>query len=216
MSANERFQLFYAVRKEMTGKTQPVRFIEIGSFSGASLFLTYMTMKLRRVAFQGYSIEPAGTPQLQVVFEKIKDVRHIKMLSSDAAPVLKKEFDSDGNKAQFIFVDGDHFYDGVLQDIINFFPLCAPGGIMVFHDWLPPLTDENREAVHFMHNGREPGVRRACEEILENKYHCERIDLPLLYPTNPTQTQAYLPIIPGVYSTIRAYRKPQETNNART
>ena len=43
---------------------------------------------------------------------------------------------------------------------------------------------------------------------MEETYHCELIEIPLLYPTDPTQTQAYLPIIPGVFSTIRVYRKP--------
>ena len=80
---------------------------------------------------------------------------------------------------------------------------------MMFHDYLPPLNDENREAILFHHGGNEPGIRQACQEFMENTYGCEVIDIPLLYPTDPTQSQAYLPIIPGVFSTIRAYRKPQ-------
>jgi hypothetical protein len=44
---------------------------------------------------------------------------------------------------------------------------------------------------------------------MENTYGCEVLDIPLLYPTDPTQSQAHLPIIRGVFSTIRAYRKPQ-------
>ena len=42
---------------------------------------------------------------------------------------------------------------------------------------------------------------------MEDTYHCEIIELPLLYPEDPTQTQAFLPIIPGVFSTLRVYRK---------
>jgi hypothetical protein len=42
---------------------------------------------------------------------------------------------------------------------------------------------------------------------MEDEYGCEQIEIPLLYPTDPTQTQAYLPIIPGVFSSIRVYRK---------
>jgi predicted O-methyltransferase YrrM len=208
MSVNERFQLFYALKEIVPVKSNPVRFIEIGSFAGASLFLTWMTMKLRRVQFAGYAIEPAGTPQLYVVLEKTAGVRHLKMFSHDAAPLLSREFGGDGNAAQFIFIDGDHFYDGIRRDIINFYPLCAPGGIMVFHDWLPVLTEENREYILSHHAGKEPGVRRACEELMEKEYGCELVELPLLYPADPTQTQAYLPVIPGVFSTVRAYRKP--------
>ncbi len=46
----------------------------------------------------------------------------------------------------------------------------------------------------------------ACA-LMENTYHCEAIDIPLLCPADLTQTQAHLPIIPGVFSTIRTYRK---------
>jgi hypothetical protein len=80
---------------------------------------------------------------------------------------------------------------------------------MMFHDYLPPLDADNREAIMYHHAGNEPGIRQACQELMENTYRCEVLDLPLLYPTDPTQTQAHLPIIPGVFSTIRAYRKPQ-------
>ena len=78
---------------------------------------------------------------------------------------------------------------------------------MVFHDYLPPLNDENRTAILFHHGGKEPGIRQACQELMDKTYHCERVEVPLLYPTDPTQTQAHLPIIPGVFSTLRVYRK---------
>jgi hypothetical protein len=96
----------------------------------------------------------------------------------------------------------------VKRDILDYYPLLAPGGIMAFHDYLPALTPDNREAVLFPHEGNEPGIRQACQEVMEEKYHCELMDVPLLHPTDPTQTQAHFPIIPGVYSTLRAYRKP--------
>jgi predicted O-methyltransferase YrrM len=131
------------------------------------------------------------------------------MFSHQAAPQLQQLFERDGNFPPFIFIDGDHSYKGVRQDIIDYFPLLAPGGIMVFHDYLPPLNDENREGILFHHAGNEPGIRQACEELMENTYGCEVLDIPLLYPTDPTQSQAHLPIIPRVFSTIRAYRKPQ-------
>jgi len=59
--------------------------------------------------------------------------------------------------------------------------------------------------IRLHHGGKEPGIRQACQELMENAYRCEVPDIPLLYPTDPTQTQAHLPIIPGVFSTVRAY-----------
>jgi hypothetical protein len=120
---------------------------------------------------------------------------------------LKQIFEADGNFPLFIFIDGDHSYQGVRQDILDYFPILAPGGIMAFHDYLPAMNDENRDPILFHHGGQEPGIKQACEELMENVYGCEAIHIPLLYPTDPTQTQAHLPIIPGVFSTIRVYRK---------
>ena len=210
MSPNERFQLYYALRQLLPEPSSPFRFVEIGSFAGSSLFLTCKALKRIVPQLQGFAVEPEGHPQLYKVLQHLEDdVTHLRMFSHQALPQLQQMFEQDGNLPTFIFVDGDHTYEGVRQDILNYFPLLAPGGIMVFHDYLPPLNDENREAILYHHAGNEPGIRQACEELMENTYHCEVLELPLLYPTDPTQTQPYLPIIPGVFSTIRVYRKPQ-------
>ncbi len=210
MSPNERFQLYYALRKLLPETSSPLRFVEIGSFAGSSLFLNCKALKRIAPQLQGFAVEPGGHPPFYEVLKHLQgDVTHLCMFSHQAAPQLKQVFEQDSRLATFIFVDGDHTYEGVKQDIIDYFPLLAPGGIMIFHDYLPPLNDENREAIFYHHAGNEPGIRQACQELMENAYGCEVLDLPLLYPTDPTQTQAYLPIIPGVFSTIRAYRKPQ-------
>lgn len=210
MSPNERFQLYYALRNLLPNSSSPVRFVEIGSFAGSSLFLTCKALKRIASQLQGFAIEPGGHPQFYEVLKLLQgEVTHLRMFSHQAVPQLQQLFEQDGKLPTFIFVDGDHSYEGVRQDIIDYFPLLAPGGIMMFHDYLPPLNDENREEILFHHAGNEPGIRQACQELMENTYGCEVIDIPLLYPTDPTQSQAYLPIIPGVFSTIRAYRKPQ-------
>jgi Flp pilus assembly protein TadD len=210
MSVNERFQLYYTLRQLLPERSSPLRFVEIGSFAGSSLFLTCQALKRMAPQLQGFAVEPGGHPQFYEVLKHFQDdVTHLQMFSHQAAPQLKQIFEQDGNFPPFMFIDGDHSYEGVRQDILNYFPLLAPGGIMLFHDYLPPLNEENQEAILFHHGGNEPGIRQACQELMEKTYRCEVIDLPLLYPTDPTQSQACLPIIPGVFSTIRAYRKPQ-------
>lgn len=209
MSINERFQLYYTLRQLLPESTFPLRFVEIGSFAGSSLFLICQALKRIAPQLQGYAVDPGGHPQLQRVLEHLQnEVTHLRMFSHQALPQLKQIFAQDG-PPPFMFIDGDHSYEGVRQDILNYYPLLAPGGMMLFHDYLPPLNEENQEAILFHHGGKEPGIRQACEELMENTYGCELVELPLLYPTDPTQTQAHLPIIPGVFSTIRAYRKPQ-------
>jgi cephalosporin hydroxylase len=208
MSANERFQLYYAFRKELPIARLPLRFVEIGSFSGASLFLAHQALSRLGIQFQGICIEPGGTEQFHEIVKLLaEDVIHLPMPSHEAAGRLSVMFEPD-RLPEIIFVDGDHRYEGVRQDILDFYPLLAPGGIMLFHDFLPPVDDANRAAIADHHGSTEPGIRQACLELMEGRYGCRRIELPLLYPTDPTQTQPQLPIIPGVFSTVRAYRKP--------
>jgi len=129
------------------------------------------------------------------------------MFSYQAAAQLQKVFAGDGIFPELIYIDGDHTYDGVKRDILDYFSLLAKGGIMVFHDYLPPLNSDNAEAILSHHAGNEPGIRRACQEMMEGQYHAEVLDIPLLCPEDPTQTQPQLAIIPGVFSTLKVYRK---------
>lgn len=208
MSVNERFQLYYVVRILLPQRQEPVRFVEIGSYGGASLRLICSALQRRGCGYQGFSIEPAGTGQFhQVVASLQQHVVHLPLYSHDAVEKLEQLF-SAGQLPELIFVDGDHRYEGVRQDIRDYYRLLAPGGIMLFHDWLPEPDDRNKALIYSHHDNAEPGVRRACAELLEADQRLVPLELPLLYPDDPTQTQAHLPIIPGVFSTMRAYRKP--------
>jgi len=207
MSLNERFQLFHVIAQLLQPLSSPFRFIEVGSFAGGSLLLTYLTLKEMGVHVQGFSVDPGRHPSLLKILEFIgPEVSYLPMFSHEAVASISRTF-QEGNLPQFIFIDGDHSYAGVKRDMIDYYPLLAPGGIMLFHDWLPPLDAVNQESILFHHGGQEPGIRQACEEILERAYGLVPLELPLLHPTDPTQTQPHLPIIPGVFSTIRAYRK---------
>lgn len=53
--------------------------------------------------------------------------------------------------ASMIFLDGNHDYEAVLQDILNYKPLLAEGGLLCGHDY----DDSNW-----------PGVRKAVDELL--------------------------------------------------
>ena len=209
MSANERFQLYYAARCLLPIRQEPVRFIEIGSYSGASLMLLCSAMKRLDCEYQGVSVEPVGTGRFEEVVESLKrNVIHLPLYSHEAFKRLNLMFEP-GNLPELVFVDGDHSYEGVRQDIIDYYQLLAPGGIMLLHDYLPEPDRNNRAVIYSHHDNAEPGIRRACQEILEQGLQLVPVVLPLLYPDDPTQTQAHLPIIPGVFSTMRAYRKPE-------
>ncbi len=42
-----------------------------------------------------------------------------------------------GHPIDFAFIDGDHTYEGVKSDFLNYGHLVRPGGIIAFHDILP-------------------------------------------------------------------------------
>jgi hypothetical protein len=43
----------------------------------------------------------------------------------------------DGEPLDLLFVDGDHSYEGVKQDVVDYAPLVRPGGIVALHDIVP-------------------------------------------------------------------------------
>jgi predicted O-methyltransferase YrrM len=209
MCINERFQLFDLIQRFIPRTSRPLRYIEVGSYAGGSLALIHGACKRSHDRVEGFAVEPGGQPQFFDVLKSLgNEVTHLRAFSHEAAPKLKTHFEHDGNPPRLILIDGDHSHEGVRRDILDYYPLLAPGGVIIFHDFLPPLDDSNRSAILFHHGGSEPGIRRACEELMEQTFHAIPLDLPLLHPTDPTQTQAHLPIIPGVFSTLRAYRKP--------
>lgn len=53
----------------------------------------------------------------------------------------------------FAFIDGDHGYDGVRADWLNYSPLVRPGGIVAFHDTWPN------------YDRHEPGVVAWVDEL---------------------------------------------------
>jgi predicted O-methyltransferase YrrM len=49
-----------------------------------------------------------------------------------------------GAPLDFLFIDGDHTYEGVRQDFETYGPLVRPGGLVAFHDIAPPAQDRPR------------------------------------------------------------------------
>ena len=71
----------------------------------------------------------------------------------------------DDNQLDFLFIDGDHSYEGVKKDFEMYSPLVRKGGIIAFHDIAPNGILE-----------LTGGVSRFWKEIEKKNYYQEIIN----------------------------------------
>jgi predicted O-methyltransferase YrrM len=123
---------------------RPVRYLEIGSFEGASLAFVYSLLdgNVRIAAidqFADYSELPGKS--LSVV-EKTFDANVRTMGATDAVRKLKgrsldhlsKLIDA-GETFDLIYIDGSHHALDVMVDAVLAWRLLAPSGLMIFDDY---------------------------------------------------------------------------------
>ena len=80
-----------------------------------------------------YCIDPFDRKpyRYEQAIDKLKQFSNytlLKMTSTDAAEIVPDDLD-------FIFIDGDHSYEGVKADLENWVPKIKPGGVLIGHDW---------------------------------------------------------------------------------
>lgn len=135
--------------------------IEIGSYAGesAELFVAsgaFSTLYCIDPWEMGYDPNDTtagdGLPIAESEFDKRfrnnPVVVKVKRYSSDAAQMF-----ADG-AIDFIYIDGDHRYEHVKEDLELYVPKIKPGGIIAGHDYGGPST---------------PGVKQAVDEYFGEK-----------------------------------------------
>ena len=136
------------------------RVVEIGSYCGGSTVVIATTARRLNPRVRVFAVEPfaATGDRYQKDYESLFDrnvadwavtdtIVKVRQMSHDAAKTWKDPID-------FLYVDGDHEYDGVVADIRAFVPFVRVGGIVAFHDYKPG----------------KPGVPRAVDELVA-PYH---------------------------------------------
>ena len=113
----------------------PSHFVEIGSFVGGSA--AFMAVEIinsrKKIRFDcvDWWNHPVGN--LENFTENLKPVwghfTPMKMISWEAAKYYKDQ------SLDFVFVDGDHSYEGVCRDIQAWLPKVKPGGVLAGHDY---------------------------------------------------------------------------------
>ncbi len=121
-------------------------YLEIGSASGGAARFLSLNSGFHRIT----SIDDGKHPRASSQDENLAACNNDVMLftgdshSEDAATWLRNQ-----PRPDVAFIDGDHSYEGVTQDVEMVLPRCSPGALIVLHDTV--ACD---------------GVRRAWEELL--------------------------------------------------
>lgn len=123
---------------------KPRRVLEIGTARGGTLYLwtqaaapdaTLISLDLPGGAFGG--AYPAWRIPFYGAFAREKQTMHLLQEDSHLAQTSQKVKDLlQGASLDFLFIDGDHTYEGVKADFETYAPLVRPGGLVAFHDIL--------------------------------------------------------------------------------
>lgn len=127
---------------QVVNKLKPRIVIEIGTATGGTLFLfcrvaaedaTIISIDLPGGQFGGgYS---SWKVPLYKAFKLHRQTLHLIRADSHLESTLQKVKKLlNDKKVDFLFIDGDHSYDGVKMDFEKFSPLVKDGGLIAFHD----------------------------------------------------------------------------------
>ena len=148
----------------------PAHFVEVGSWKGKSsaFMATEIIRSQKQIKFDcvdtwegspehqaGGQFEDAHVINNTLFDEFVKNMlpvhmhyRAIKLMSTQAASQYEDQ------SLDFVFLDGDHSYASVKEDILAWLPKVKSGGFLGGHDYGPP--------------GLFPGVAQAVHELCDN------------------------------------------------
>jgi predicted O-methyltransferase YrrM len=154
-------------------RLRPRHLLEIGSSAGGTLFLwtraaaedaTVVSIDLPA----GGVRDPEEADRLRR-FEGFRRGRQqLYLLRADShADVTRRRLAKllEGRALDFLFIDGDHSYDGIRRDFADYAPLVRPRGLIALHDIHPHPQGWGGEVPRFWTEIRD---RYAGSELLES------------------------------------------------
>jgi predicted O-methyltransferase YrrM len=154
-------------------RLRPRRLLEIGSSAGGTLYLW------TRAAAEDATIVSVDLPSGGVGdpeeaerlhrFERFRRGRQrLYLLRADSHAGLTRRRLAEilqGQGLDFLFIDGDHSYDGVRRDFDDYAPLVRPDGLIAMHDVHPHSQGWGGEVPQFWSEIRD---RYAGSELVES------------------------------------------------
>src|SRR5277367_2618450 len=134
--------LEFAELAEEIGRLTPQAALEIGTYSGGTLFvlcrLSAPDAIIISIDLPGGAFGGGYTWMQQMVFRKFTRERQklfcIRADSHASTTVAKAVRGLRGRALDYLLIDGDHSYEGVKRDFELDAPLVRTGGIIAFHD----------------------------------------------------------------------------------
>ncbi|EMA44512.1 O-methyltransferase-like protein [Halococcus morrhuae DSM 1307] len=148
---------------EAVAASDPETVCEIGTARGGSYYVwaqylaasNYLSIDLPGGRFGGgHSLRRAEF--LRDVCDR-PDVDQAFLRGDSHSPATARHVEEilDGDAIDFLFIDGDHTYDGVKDDFERYSPFVADGGLIAFHDIVTIDHDPDCEVDRFWHELRE-------------------------------------------------------------
>lgn len=127
---------------------QPRRALEIGTAHGGTLYawarIAAEDAKLISIDLPGGAFGGGYTEEMrQRIVSYVLPKQTLELYASDSHQPETRDLAAaalGGQPADFLFIDGDHTYQGVRQDFEMYAPLVRRGGIVAFHDVMPNPT----------------------------------------------------------------------------
>lgn len=153
---------FESLLQHVFGRNSIKTVLEIGTCGGGSLFCfcrmaapdaLVISVDLPGGFFGGGA--PAWKQRLFKGFVLTGQRLHLLRLNShDRSTYERVQELLAGKKLDFLFIDGDHTFEGVKQDFEMYSPLVRPGGFVGFHDTLNDAPIDTKEFGHKIGVGR--------------------------------------------------------------
>jgi len=123
---------------KLLSELRPRTICEIGSDRGGTLGL-YAAVSAPNVRILSIDIQyrPARRSAFPRLAQPGQQITCLEADSHDSDTLRKVRAWLANDTFDFLFVDGDHSYEGVKMDFESFAPLVTPGGLIAFHDIVP-------------------------------------------------------------------------------
>ena len=114
----------------------PKRICEIGTYNGGTNFMLYHNLPSVNIMI-GIDLYVKNRFFLRFFSKPSKYLYFLNGESCNPKILLKVERLLEGQKLDLLFIDGDHSYDGVRKDFLNYRGYMRQGGLIAFHDINP-------------------------------------------------------------------------------